>query len=196
MFEEIQVNGSIHEDPYNRHQLGDLSLFVDWETGITSIEEMDHGVTYDVHMGKASTYQLSGTIDIANFVANVYPRIIPELERLAEYYETYWDGHNERGRFKLGEVELSFLEGEIIDKCNDAPDICGDVCFSIHDCMATDSDILEFFAANDMDFMTADIDNMDIKDIKEVMAGDEGVWLCSDEEIREDLKDLRKDLEE
>jgi hypothetical protein len=47
-----------------------------------------------------------------------------------------------------------------------------------------------------MDFKSVDLDKIDVDEIKEIMAGDEGVWLCDDDEIIEDLKELQVEINE
>jgi hypothetical protein len=196
-FETLEINGSIHEDPYNQKQIGDLSLYVDWQTREASIEEMDHGITFNVYHGIHSVYNLPGAVDIENFKENVYPRIIPLLEQLANSFEVYWDGNNHRGRFDATIEDIYSIEGELQEYCGDASEICGEICFSVYDCSPSlDRDIIEFFQNNDMDFKSVDLDKIDVDEIKEIMAGDEGVWLCDDDEIIEDLKELQVEINE
>jgi hypothetical protein len=195
-FETLEINGKIHKDAYNSNQLGRLVLYVDWQTREASIEEMDHGITFNVYHGLHSVYNLPSAVDIDYFKENVYPRIIPLLEQLANSFEVYWDGNNHRGRFNATVEDIYSFEGEIQEYCEDAPEF-DIIAFDVGDtCVQPIVDVPEFFENSGYNFIDVDIDKMNIEEIKEIMAGDEGIWLCNDEEIKEGLKELQAEINE
>jgi hypothetical protein len=195
-FETLEINGKIHEDAYNSNQLGRLVLYVDWQTREASIEEMDHGITFNVYHGLHSVYNLPSAVDIENFKENVYPRIIPLLEQLANSFEVYWDGNNHRGRFDATIEDIYSIEGELQEYCGDASEF-DIIAFDVGDtCVQPIVDVPEFFENSGYNFIDVDIDKMNIEEIKEIMAGDEGIWLCNDEEIKEGLKELQAEINE
>lgn len=197
-FENLEIHGSIHEDPYNQKQIGDLSLYVDWESKTASIEEMDgNGIPSRVYHGLCQTYQLPRAVDIGYFKTSVYPRIIPLLEKMSGKYETIWNDINHVGKFNMDQEEQYQIESDILYECQAAPEIDGIVVFDMYDtCENYEIDIPEFFRDNGYDFMDIDFSHFDIEEIKEIIAGTESIWFCSDDEIRESLQELQGELKE
>jgi len=198
-FENLKINAEIHADPYNNKEIGNIYLCVDWEGKDASLIEMDgNGIPGDIFHNRKSIYQLPCAVDIEYFKYSVYPRIIPMIEKLSEKYETVWNGSNYVGKFHMDEDTQTEIEGDIMEICQDAPEIDGMVLFDVYDtCSNYDKDIPEFFKDNGYNFLEVDIDSMNIDEIKEILAGEDSVWIGdNDDEIKEDLKGIQDELKE
>ena len=197
-FENLKINAEIHADPYNNKEIGNIYLCVDWEGKDASLIEMDgNGIPADIYHHKWSVYQLPGSVDTEYFKKSVYPRIIPLLEKMSEKYETVWNGSNYVGNFDMDMFEQVEVEGDIQEMCQRAPEIDGEIVFDMSDCCEnTIVDIPEFFKDSGFNFIEVDIDNMNIEEIKEILAGEGSVWLCDHESIKEELKEIQEELKE
>lgn len=197
-FENLKINAEIHADPYNNKEIGNIYLCVDWEIRVASLIEMDgNGMPGDIYHKRKSIYQLPCAVDIEYFKHSVYPRIIPMIEKLSEKYEIVWNGSNYVGKFDMDPDTQNEIEGDIMEMCQCAPEIDGMVLFDVYDTIFSCNDIPEFFKDNGYNFLDVDIDTMAIDEIKEILAGEDGVWIGdNDDEIKEDLKEIQAELKQ
>jgi len=105
----------IEEDPYNNRNQAPIYLSLDWEEEIVDVTTYyrDGSTPGDVWHGRRSLIRLPNNVDASCTRADV-EALMPRIEKIAEGYESKWDGSNWRGAFtEEVDADLQALEQEI-----------------------------------------------------------------------------------
>jgi hypothetical protein len=105
----------IEEDPFNNNYQSQIRLSIDWEN-----EEIGVGTYYndncspmDVWHGLRRLILLPNNVD-PRYLKEDVDELLPRIEKIRAGYESYWDGHNWKGRFNDdAQQELYSLEYDI-----------------------------------------------------------------------------------
>lgn len=105
----------IEEDPFNNHYQADIYLSVDWENEEVGVETYyrDNSTPGDVWHGLRRLIKLPNNVD-PRYLKDDVDELLARIESIREGYESYYDGHNNRGRLSdEATQELHSLEYEI-----------------------------------------------------------------------------------
>jgi hypothetical protein len=105
----------IEEDPFNNNYQSQIRLSIDWEN-----EEIGVGTYYndncspmDVWHGLRRLILLPNNVD-PRYLKEDVDELLPRIEKICAGYESYWDGHNWKGKFSDdAKQELYSLEYDI-----------------------------------------------------------------------------------
>ncbi len=105
----------IEEDPFNNHYQADIYLSVDWENEEVGVETYyrDNSTPGDVWHGLRRLIKLPNNVD-PRYLKDDVDELLPRIESICEGYESYYDGHNNKGRLSdEATQELYSLEYDI-----------------------------------------------------------------------------------
>lgn len=205
--DDIESTAWLEPDPFNTNTLCKIVLCIDWEQQRAYIEtQYGNNTDYRTWMHLRSEYRILDQTDASRFKEYYNENIKPLVLDQAEHFESYWDGHNWKGRFmeRVG-IEERDEQGCIVDNYvgNDyeitlqlegAPEHEKYIYTDVAESFADYKDLVDTLKYADMDFMTIDINNITIvRAIREYLS-DEVIYIMSDEQFQTDLMYIKETL--
>lgn len=210
--DDIEATAWLELDPFNNQKLCDIYLCVDWEKQEVYVEtQYGNNTDYRTYMHLRSEYRISEQTDASQFKEYYDTNIKPLVLEQAEHFESYWDGHNWKGKFvemvgveneneygydEYGYDEYVGNDYEITLQLEGAPEHEKYIYFDVAESFLSYKDIVDMLKYADIVFMTVDLEDVvNVKAIREYLS-DDVVYLMSDDQFRNDLISMRETMQE
>lgn len=188
----------VESDPYQENQTQcEIVLCVDWEAENVVVETRMQ--TFSTPMREWNKlnqcFRLPEMVDASNFLEHYNRKIKPLLQARGETFESYFDGSNWKGRFESDEdndQSIDEADIDIQDACDKSPEHDKSIFFSIGGSFDNYSDIIDILEYENIDFMTADLEDEKVVDSIMSELTDEYIFLNTDNQ--EELKSIRESI--
>lgn len=198
---DIKSTAWIETDPFNNEQYKPIVLSINWVEESAEVDTYisNQGIPMSEYHGLITTFSLPEDVDATSFEEYYNQNIKPIILKMSEKFESYWDGSNWKGHFVSGKIdEYGYDTYDEIEDMMKIMDICQEawshdiyVYSDVGESFQSYEDIIDILKDADIDFMTANLENMVIvQNIREYLE-DDFLYIMSDDGFKKGLEEIR-----